>query len=306
MFSMGAHALETSPIRVTPKPKPRKRLLNLFLYGRGFPDQSNDYNHLHHGVDGGPILRKLRHPQPDLDAALDPLYYSPFVAEKHEALMHKDIDLTHLDPTLKEKIYKIIRGHWSVFNEKGVFVLVKHYECIIDTGSSQPIAVKKILYGKQETVIMRKCIASLAKVGHIGQITDASWLFKALLASKPHQEHIQNIDNFVWPFCDNYDPLNGVTHVVAYPIPWRDMAVFVEFSMGRFIWMFGAPMGYQQLAVALASQGKLAFQGVDAIEWTYNIMPFGPTNRPASFVSFIYNINSVSEEACHITGCTNR
>jgi hypothetical protein len=38
---------------------------------------------------------------------------------------------------------------------------------------------------------------------------------------------------------------------------------------------------------------KLAFQGVDAIKWTYNVMPFGPTNGPATFVSFIYNINSV-------------
>jgi hypothetical protein len=57
--------------------------------------------------------------------------------------------------------------------------------------------------------------------------------------------------------------------------------------------MFDAPMGYHQLAVALASQEKLAFQGVDAIKWTYNVMPFGPTNGPAIFVSFIYDIDSV-------------
>jgi hypothetical protein len=30
--------------------------------------------------------------------------------------------------------------------------------------------------------------------------------------------------------------------------------------------MFNTPMGYHQLAVALASQEKLAFQGVNAIE----------------------------------------
>jgi hypothetical protein len=38
--------------------------------------------------------------------------------------------------------------------------------------------------------------------------------------------------------------------------------------------MFDAPMGYHQLAVALASQDKLAFQGVDAIKWKYTVMPF--------------------------------
>jgi hypothetical protein len=182
-FSTGAQdLLETSPIRVAPKPKRRKHLLNMFLDDRGFPDQSNDYNHLLHGVDGGPILRKLRHPQPDLGTPLNPLYYLPFVADKHEALMHKDMDLTHLDPTLQEKIYKIIHDHWSVFDKKGVFVPVKNYECVINTRSSQPIAVKKILYSKRETVIMRKCIAVLTKVGHIRQIMDGSWLFKALLA----------------------------------------------------------------------------------------------------------------------------
>ncbi len=75
-------------------------MLNVFLDDRGFLDQSNNYNHLLHVVDGGSILRKLRHPQQDLDAPLNPLYYLQFVADKHEALMHKDMDLMHLDPTL--------------------------------------------------------------------------------------------------------------------------------------------------------------------------------------------------------------
>ncbi len=47
-----------------------------------------------------------------------------------------------------------------------------------------------------------------------------------------------------------------------------------------------------QMAVALASQEKLAFQGPNAIKWTYTVMPFGPTNRPATFVNFIYDVNS--------------
>jgi hypothetical protein len=78
---------------------------------------------------------------------------------------------------------------------------------------------QNILYGKLEVNYMWKCIEALAKVGHIWQITDGSWLFKALLAPKPHQEHIKNIDDFVWRFCINYIPLKGVTRVIAYPIP---------------------------------------------------------------------------------------
>jgi hypothetical protein len=51
-------------------------------------------------------------------------------------------------------------------------------------------------------------------------------------------------------------------------------------------------MGYHQLAVALASQEKLAFQGPDAIKWTYGVMPFGRTNGPATFINFIHDVNS--------------
>ncbi len=159
---------------------------------------SDDYDHVLHDIDGGPILRKLWHHKPDLLAPMDPLYYSPFIPEKHEAIMKHNMDLSHLEPDFQERTYDVIRRCWSVFDEKGVFVPVKHYECVIDTRNSQPIAVKKVLYGEQETVIMRKCIAVLAKVSHIRQITDGGWLFKALLAAKPHQEHVLCIDDVMW------------------------------------------------------------------------------------------------------------
>jgi hypothetical protein len=70
------------------------------------------------------------------------------------------------------------------------------------------------------------------------------------------------------------------------------LAINEEFGMGKFHWLFDAPMGYHQLAVALASQEKLAFQGPDAIKWTYTIMPFGPTNGPATFINFIHDFDS--------------
>jgi hypothetical protein len=59
-----------------------------------------------------------------------------------------------------------------------------------------------------------------------------------------------------------------------------------------WLWLFDAPSGYHQLAVALDSQENLAFQGPNAIKWTYTFIPFGPTNGPATFMSFIYDLNS--------------
>jgi hypothetical protein len=149
---------------------------------------------------------------------------------------------------------------------------------------------------------MRRCIAALAKVGHIEQITDGQWLFKALLVPKSYQETVCNIEDFVWRFCVNYIPLNGVTQIIAYPIPRCDSAVYNEFGIGAWMWMFDSPMGFHQLAVALASRKKLAFQGVDGIKWTYTVMPFGPTNGPATFINFIHDLDSVWKEEAHLNG----
>jgi hypothetical protein len=65
---------EIAPIRVSPKPKWRKHLNNIFLDDRGFPDVSDEYDHVLYDIHGGPILRKLLHPKPNLSAPVDPLY----------------------------------------------------------------------------------------------------------------------------------------------------------------------------------------------------------------------------------------
>jgi hypothetical protein len=230
------------------------------------------------------------HPPP-LDE-VDPEFFSAYDKSKHGAQLKNDLDLSHLEPAIRDGIYKLVKKYWSVFDDKGVFIPVKNYECAIDTGDAKPIAVKKILYGPKEIPIMRDAIAAIAKVGHIRQIHDGPWLFKALLAPKPHQEHVRDIDKFVWHFCVNYIPLNSVTRIIAYPIPHCDSAINEEFGLGSIFWLWDAPMGYHQLAVALASQEKLAFQGPDAVKWTYTVMPFGPTNGPATFINFIHNVDS--------------
>ena len=52
-----AQAEEGTPVWVAPKAKQRKRLQNVFLDDQGFPDQSDDYDHVLHNIDGGPISR---------------------------------------------------------------------------------------------------------------------------------------------------------------------------------------------------------------------------------------------------------
>jgi hypothetical protein len=62
-------------------------LQNFFLDNRGFPNQSKDYDHVLHDIDGGPVLRKLKHPVPDLKAQVDHAFLLEFIPEKHKAQM---------------------------------------------------------------------------------------------------------------------------------------------------------------------------------------------------------------------------
>ena len=258
---------------------------------RGFPDQSEDYDTLLHNIDSGPILRKLKHPAPSLNDP-DPCFHFPFEEALYGDCLWEQLDLSHLDPSIQLVVTNLIKEFWSGFDEHGVWVPVKNYECVIDTGNAHPIAVNKIQCGPKEIPIMRKAITALEKVGHIRQIHDGRWLFKAVLAAKPHQEHVGNTNDFVWRFCVNYVPLNSVTRIIAYPISRCDSAVFIEFGNGTWLWLFDALSGYHQLAVAKSSQEKLAFQGTDAIKWTYTVMPFGPTNVPATLINFIHDVDS--------------
>ncbi len=101
-----------------------------------------------------------------------------------------------------------------------------------------------------------------------------------------------NIENFVWRFCVNYIPLNQITRQIAYPILRCNSAVKGAFG-GKRIWLYDAPMGYHQKSTSKETQEKLAFQGPDAIKWTYNMMPFGPTNGPVMFITMIHDVDSV-------------
>jgi hypothetical protein len=149
---------------------------------------------------------------------------------------------------------------------------------------------------------MVKCIAALKKLGHIRQIHDGEWQSKAILAPKPHQEGVINIFNFVWRFCINYAPLNQITHVIPYPIPRCNLAIFLSFGTANWFWMWDTPQGYHQICIAHESQEKLAFAGPNATKWTYNVMPFGPVNSPSTFIAFIHDMDGTWKDVARSLG----
>jgi hypothetical protein len=160
-----------SPICVMPWPKSWQKSHNVFYNDHGFPDQSNDFDHLLHNTNDGVILWKTKFPAPALDVH-DPLFDYSFSEELHGPILEKDLNLSHLSPENAASLTALIKKYWTVFNERGTFTPVRNYQCVIDTGNASPIAIKKINYGTRETPIMRKNIAALKKVGHVKQIHD--------------------------------------------------------------------------------------------------------------------------------------
>ena len=48
-----------------------------------------------------------------------------------------------------------------------------------------------------------------------------------VLAQKPHQEHITDINDFVWRMCVSYRKLNAVTKPFQFPIPRCDAVIVI-------------------------------------------------------------------------------
>jgi hypothetical protein len=165
----GLSALDTpssSPICVD-KTKGQRKVKNVFVDDCGFLDVSDEFDTLLHNINGGPVLRKLKHPPPDPDGLVNPLFLFEYDTVHHGKQFCKHLNLSHLDQALHNWIYVLVIKYWSVFDKCNVFILVCNYECVIDTGNAAPISVKKIYYGPTEIQIMRWAIAALQKAGHI-------------------------------------------------------------------------------------------------------------------------------------------
>ena len=120
----------------------------------------------------------------------------------------------------------------------GCVVHLKNYKYCggppIYTGDAKPIACRNATFGPRELPIIEKAIAKLLALGHIEQIFEGEWLSKPLLAAKPHQENVTNIEDFIWRFCVSYIALNSVTKLITISIPRCDSAVSNSFGNSKF------------------------------------------------------------------------
>ena len=147
----------------------------------------------------------------------------------------------------KTTIQDIVKEHLCTFCNKGVSVSVKHYEMVINTGNAPPVSVKKLHYGLFETLIMQKTIDMLLSYNFIVQDYSSPYNSNIVLAPKPHQEDIKNIDDYIWRFCISYIALNLITRVINYPIPRCNNTFMYDFGTACFFILLDTYSGYHQI-----------------------------------------------------------
>jgi hypothetical protein len=113
-------ANSTSPIRVAPKPKCRRKMRNVFYDDRGFPNQSDKFDHLLHNIDGGVILCKKKHPQPPLNFD-NPTFNYKFDESIHAKKIKSKLLFDHLLLADAGAVLALIKHYWTVFDDQGTF-----------------------------------------------------------------------------------------------------------------------------------------------------------------------------------------
>ncbi len=85
------------------------------------------------------------------------------------------------------------------------------------------------------------------------------------LGLKPHQEDIENIEDFIWQMCVSYRKLNSVTLPFEYPIPCCEDTIkdFGNFTGKLYFISLDARSSYHQVAVRKCDVDKLAYFSPD-------------------------------------------
>ena len=127
--------------------------------------------------------------------------------------------------SVREITGKLITMYWDCFADEGIKRPILGFEFAIDTGRHTPICCKKSRYGPHESKVILKQVKVLLANGWIERCPEGGWGSPIVLAPKPHQEHVTDVDDLIWRMCLSYRGLNKVTKPFEYPIRRCDDAI---------------------------------------------------------------------------------
>jgi hypothetical protein len=119
------------------------------------------------------------------------------------------------------------------------------------------------------------------------------WVSMIVLAPKPHQEHVMHIDEFIWRMCVSFRRMNRVTKPFTFPIPRCANAIEDLGPIAFFILWFvslDCRQGFHQISIRHSDQEKNAFFTPDGDKECFTVVPFGPTNGPATYTAMMFEL----------------
>ena len=193
------------------------------------------------------------------------------------------------------RLVQLIHKYWDCFYSAGVSRPILGIQFCVDTGSAQPSCCRQPLYGPFKSRIMDKHIQALLNKNWIQQWNRGAWGSMIVLASKPHQEKINDINSFVWRLCVSYRKLNSLTPPFKMPIPTCTEAIenFAPYDGCLYFITLDAGSGFHQITVADDTKDKLAFFGPGHMKYTWRVMPFGPVNAPTVYITLMLRLRSM-------------
>ena len=116
----------------------------------------------------------------------------------HAEELKKDLKF---DPSINNNTRKLITDmiieYWDSFTKEGAKRPIFGYEFGIDTGGAKPVYCRKPSYRPYESKIILTQVAQFLSNKWI-ESCGGPWESMIVLAQKPYQESITNIDYFVW------------------------------------------------------------------------------------------------------------
>lgn len=192
-----------------------------------------------------------------------------------------------VDTDTAAKIRTIVKNFWDIFVAEGIRRPMLGFEFSIDTGSHTPVCCRKPHYGTHESKVIMDTVRTLRANDFIEECMTGGWGSPIVLAPKPHQENVKEIEDLIWRMCVSYRSLNKVTNPFEFPIGRCDAAIEdVGDGSGKIYFIsLDAAQGYHQIKVRHADKHKLAFFAPDNKKYTYKVMPFGPRNAPTYYIA---------------------
>ena len=130
----------------------------------------------------------------------------------------------------------MIIEYWDSFTKEGAKRPIFGYEFGIDTGGAKPVCCHKTSHGPYKSKIILTQVAQLLSNKWI-EPCGGPWGSIIILAQKPPQESITNIDDFVWRMCVSYRRLNAVTKLFQFPILRCNDAITILGTGAGEVWV---------------------------------------------------------------------